>query len=58
MTVMQVIAFAFPRLNRARLGKTRLAALSGKLKPAVEEHLDILIEARRISRRLKKILGR
>jgi hypothetical protein len=58
LTVAQAMAFAFPRLTNDREWKARLSALLAELKPTVEEHADIVIEAGKISGRMKQNLGR
>jgi hypothetical protein len=58
LTVTQAMAFAFPPLKNDRDWQARLNALLDERKPTVEEHADIVIEAGKISGRLKRTLGR
>ena len=58
LTVMQAMAFAFPRLTNDRDWNARLDALRAELNPTVDEHEDILMEAGKIGGRMKRNLGR
>ena len=56
LTVMHAMSFAFPILKNDRGWTTQVSALLVELKPTKREHEDILIEASRISGRLKQEL--
>jgi hypothetical protein len=53
LTVMHAMTFVFPLLKSDRTWKARMAAVRTELKPTADELGDILIEASRISARLK-----
>jgi hypothetical protein len=54
LTVMHAISFAFPILKNDRDWTGRVSAVLVELKPTKRQHEDILIEAGRMSRRLKR----
>ena len=59
LTVMHAMSFAFPLLKNDLEWTTKVSAVLIELKPTAREHEDILIEATRISSRLKQeLLGR
>ena len=58
LTVVQAMAFAFPRLKNDREWNAPIDGRVGELRPNVDEHADIVIEARKIISRLKRNLVR
>ena len=56
LTVLHAMSFAFPILKNDRAWKARISAVLVELKPTKRQHEDILIEAGRISGRLKSAL--
>jgi hypothetical protein len=53
---MQAMAFAFPILKNDREWNVRIDALLAELKPTAGEHENILMEAGKMSARLKREL--
>jgi hypothetical protein len=53
LATLHAMSFAFPVLKNDRGWKARIDAVRAKLKPTAEDLARILIEAVRISRRLK-----
>ena len=58
LTVMHAMSFAFPILKNDRGWTAKISAVLVELKPTKRQHEDILIEAARISGRLKRELAR
>jgi hypothetical protein len=56
LTIMQAMAFAFPILKNDREWNVRLDALLAELKPTARERENILMEAGKMSARLKREL--
>jgi len=56
LTVMHAMSFAFPLLKSDRDWAATVSAVLVELKPTKRQHEDILIEASRISGRLKREL--
>jgi hypothetical protein len=56
LTVMHAMSFAFPLLKNDRDWTATVSAALVELKPTKRQHEDILIEASRISGRLKREL--
>jgi hypothetical protein len=57
LTVMHAMSFAFPLLKSDRGWTAMVSAVLVELKPTKRQHEDILIEAGRISGRLKRELA-
>ena len=57
LTVMHAMSFAFPILKIDRGWTTQVSAVLVELKPTKRQHEDILIEAARMSGRLKRELA-
>ena len=57
LTVMHAMSFAFPLLKNDRGWTGKVNAVLVELKPTKRQHEDILIEASRISGRLKRELA-
>jgi hypothetical protein len=53
LATMHAMSVAFPHIKNDRGWTARIEAVVAELKPTAREHMDILIEARRISRSLK-----
>ena len=56
LTVMHAMSFAFPLLKNDRDWTATVSAVLVELKPTKRQHEDILIEAGRMSGRLKREL--
>jgi len=54
LTVMHAMSFVFPLLKNDRAWTATVSAVLVELKPTKRQHEDILIEAGRMSRRLKR----
>jgi hypothetical protein len=57
LTVMHAMSFAFPILKNDRAWTLKVSTALAELKPTKREHEDILIEAARMSGRLKRELA-
>jgi len=58
LTVLHAISFAFPILKNDRGWTAKVSAVLVQLKPSARQHEDILIDAGRISGRLKRELAK